>query len=174
MWGIGLLGLALGVTAGVLTGIAIRNLVGDDPIVSGSGAAVFYVSFGIAVLLDVFILFNFTNLALRVSERGFEFRYGMFGKSFSWDQLKRAEPADYKWITYGGWGIRYSTKGRRAWSQLGAKRGVIVHVTEGSSERRYFVSSRRADELAKILAQGIAPRDVSHDSPPVEHGAIGS
>ena len=157
-WGIGLLGLALGVTAGVLTGVAIRNVVGDEPIISGSGAGVFYTAFGIAVLLDVFLLFNFTNLAVRLTEKGFEFRYGMFGKSFTWSQIKAAEASDYSWISYGGWGIRFSTKGRRAWSQLGVKRGVVVDVTEGKHSRRYFVSSRRADELAEAISGQLADR----------------
>ncbi len=155
LWGIGILGLALGVTAGVLTGVAIRNLVGDEPIISGSGAATFYVAFAAAVVLDIFLLFNFTNLALRVSDDGFGFRYGMFSKSLSWNQINGVEATNYRWVTYGGWGIRFSTKGRRAWSQLGVKRGVIVDVTEGKGQRRYFVSSRRPDELAEALAHGI-------------------
>ncbi len=155
-WGIGLLGLGVGVTAGVLTGVAIRNLVGDEPIIEGSNAAVFYVAFALAVLLNVFLLLNFAFLSLRVTETGFRFNYGMFGKTFSWEQMSEAEAKDYRWVAYGGWGIRFSTRGRRAWSQLGAKRGVIVSVTEGDKERTYFVSSRRADELAAVLNEGIA------------------
>lgn len=157
-WVIGILGLVLGVTAGGLTGVGIRNLVGDEPIISGSEAAVFYVSFAFAVLLDLFLLINFTNLSVSVADRGIEFRYGMFGKSFIWDQISGVEATDYSWITYGGWGIRYSTKGRRAWSQLGAKRGVVINVNEGKSERRYFVSSKRADELASVLSRGISEK----------------
>ncbi len=153
--GIGLLGLVLGVTAGVLTGVTIRNLVGDDPIISGSEAAVFYVTFAAAVVIDLFLLLNFTSLSVKVTEHAFEFRYGMFGKSLKWDQIKSVESTDYKWISYGGWGIRFSTKGRRAWSQIGAKRGVVVEVIEGSNERRYFVSSNRADELSDAIRQAI-------------------
>lgn len=165
--GISLLGLILGVTAGVLTGIAIRNLVGDEPIISGSEAAVFYVSFALAIVIDMFLLLNFTSLGVRVTENGFSFRYGMFGKSFSWEQIKSVEATDYKWITYGGWGIRFSTKGRRAWSQIGAKRGVVVEVVEGGKERSYFVSSNRADELAETIRQGLADHGESFepDSP---------
>lgn len=170
LWGIGLLGLALGVTAGVLTGVAIRNLVGDEPIIDGSGAGVFYVAFAAAVLLDVFLLLNFTNLALRVNEEGFAFRYGMFGKSLSWSQISSVEATDYRWIAYGGWGIRLSTKGRRAWSQLGVKRGVVVAVTEGKNQRRYFISSRRADELAEVLTQGIEQN--RHAEPATNSGDI--
>ncbi len=158
LWGIGLLGLVLGVTAGVLTGVAIRNVVGDEPIISGEGAMVFYIAFALAVLVDVFLLFNFTNLAVRVTDAGLSFRYGMFGKSFEWDQITSVEATDYRWITYGGWGIRFSTGGRRAWSQLGVKRGVVVAVTEGKNQRRYFVSSRRPDELADAISAGIERR----------------
>ncbi len=159
LWGIGILGLVLGVTAGVLTGVAIRNVAGDEPIISGSEATVFYVAFALAVLVDIFLLFNFTNLSVRVTGSGLSFRYGMFGKSFSWEQITSVEATDYRWIAYGGWGIRFSTKGRRAWSQLGVKRGVVVAVTEGKNKRSYFISSRKADELAEALDRGIKKQD---------------
>lgn len=164
LWGIGILGLALGLTAGALTGVAVRNVVGDEPIITGSSAAIFYVTFAFAVLLDMFLLFNFTNLALRVSEEGFGIRYGMFSKTLKWDQIIAVEATDYSWISYGGWGIRFSTKGRRAWSQFGVKRGVVVAVTESGAERRYFVSSRRADELAAALEAGLVRKRGTADS----------
>jgi hypothetical protein len=162
-WVIGVLGLVLGVTAGVLTGVAVRNLAGDDPIISGSDAIFFYVTFAIAILVDLFLLVNFTNLSVTVADRGFEFRYGIFGKLFSWDQISNVKATDYRWITYGGWGIRFSTKGRRAWSQLGVKRGVVIEVDESGRSRRYFVSSRRADELAKVLSRGIGDAASLHE-----------
>lgn len=162
-WMIGVLGLVLGVTAGALTGVAVRNMVGDEPIITGYEAAVFYVTFALAILLDVFLLFNFTNLSVSVADRGFEFRYGVFGKSFTWDQITSVKATDYRWITYGGWGIRFSTKGRRAWSQLGVKRGVVIDVTEGTHARHYFISSKRADELADALSRGIGEPASSHD-----------
>lgn len=154
-WMIGVLGLVLGVTAGVMSGVAIRNVVGDDPIIEGSSAMIFYVSFALAVLVDVFVLFNFTNLALKTSSEGFEFRYGMFGKSFRWSQIESVESKDYRWITYGGWGIRLSTQGRRAWSQMGVKGGVLIKVGENGKDRSYFVSSRRPDELEAAIQRNL-------------------
>ncbi len=155
MLGIGILGLVLGVTAGVLTGVAVRNMVGDDPLIEGSNATVFYVAFSLAVLVDIFLLFNFTNLSIRTSDSGIEVRYGMFGKNLRWGQISAVEVSDYRWKTYGGWGIRASTKGRRAWSQIGAKRGIIISATEGSADRSYFVSSNRAEELASLISSRI-------------------
>ena len=155
-WVIGVLALLLGLTAGAMTGVAVRNMVGDDPLITGSEAAVFYITFAVAVLLDLFVLLNFTSLSVSVSDRGFEFRYGLFGKSFRWEQLESAEQKEYRWVSYGGWGIRFSTQGRRAWSQLGAKDGVVVKVDEGGKAREYFVSSRKAQDLAAVLQQGIA------------------
>jgi hypothetical protein len=157
-WVIGLLALILGLTAGAMTGVAVRNIVGDDPLITGSDAAVFYVAFGLAVLVDIFVLVNFTNLSVTVADRGFEFRYGVFGKSFPWEQIKSAEPHDYRWTTYGGWGIRWATQGRRAWSQLGAKEGVVVEVDENGKKRSYFVSSRKPQELAGAIRRGIEER----------------
>ncbi len=158
-WVIGILGLVLGVTAGAMTGVAVRNLVGDDPIIAGSDATLFYVCFALAVLLDIFLLFNFTNLAITVNDRGLEFRYGMFGKFFAWDTMSNAKSNEYRWITYGGWGIRFSTQGRRAWSQLSVKEGVVVDVTEGGKKRHYFISTRRPEELESVLLSKIAVED---------------
>ena len=157
-WLIGVLALVLGLTAGALTGVAVRNMAGDDPIIEGSEAVVFYITFAIAVLIDLFVLLNFTNLSVTVADKGFEFRYGMFSKSFRWEQIKSARQQEYRWTTYGGWGIRWASQGRRAWSQLGAKEGVVVDVDEGGKARSYFVSSRRAGDLAAVLQSGIEQR----------------
>lgn len=172
-WVIGILGLALGVTAGVMTGIAIRNMVGDEPIIEGANAAIFYATFAFAVLLDVFVLFNFTNLAVSVGAAGIEFRYGMFAKKLKWEQVKSAEPQGYSWKTFGGWGIRFSTQGRRAWSQLGVRTGVVVAVSEDGHDRSYFVSSRKPDALQAAIQEWVpspgpvdaaAPRPISTES----------
>jgi hypothetical protein len=155
-WMIGMMGLVLGVTAGALTGVAVRNLVGDEPIITGSEATIFYVCFAIAVLVDLFLLFNFTFLMITVGERGLEFRYGLFSKFFSWSQISDARTDDYNWVPFGGWGIRFSTQGRRAWSQVGVKTGVVVGVVEGGNERHYFVTSRREKELESVLRSRIS------------------
>jgi hypothetical protein len=161
-WMIGMMGLVLGVTAGALTGVAVRNLVGDEPIITGSEATIFYICFAIAVLVDLFLLFNFTFLMITVDERGLEFRYGLFSKFFSWSQINGVRSEDYNWVPFGGWGIRFSTQGRRAWSQVGVKTGVVVDVVEGGNERHYFVTSRCDKELELVLQSGIS---ASHSAP---------
>ena len=160
-WLIGMMGLVLGVTAGPLTGVAVRNLVGDEPIISGSEATIFYVCFAVAVLVDLFLLVNFSFLVIRVDDRGLEIRYGLFSKFFSWSQVSDVRTSDYNWVPFGGWGIRFSTQGRRAWSQVDVKTGVIVDVMEGGKERHYFVTSRRDTELEAAIRAGMAANQSS-------------
>jgi hypothetical protein len=162
-WVIAFLGLLLGGTAGAMTGVAVRNLAGDEPIITGGEAVVFYLTFGFAVLLDVFLLVNFTNLSVTVSNSGVEAGFGVFRKRFSWDQVKSVEVQDYRWMSFGGWGIRYATRGRRAWSQMGVKTGVTFAVDEGGKDRSYFVSSRRPADLASAVRLGIGePRQAAN------------
>ena len=153
---IGVLGLVLGVTAGALTGVAIRNFVGDEPIIAGGNAAVFYITFALASIIDLFVLVNFTVLSLRVSDSGFEFNYGVFEKKFTWPQIESVERRQHRWVTHGSWGIRWSSQGRRAWSQPGVSEGILVRVREKGKARSYFVSSRRPEELERALREGVA------------------
>jgi hypothetical protein len=56
------------------------------------------------------------------------------------DRVASAAVDRYRWIRYGGWGIRYGFHGRRAWSVPFVGTGVEVALKDGP---RYFISSRQ-------------------------------
>lgn len=152
-WVFILFGAVLGLFAGLLTGLPISGAL------EGNESLVVYAVLGVATLLILFVMLNFLTLLTTVSDRGLEFRFGLFARRFAWNEINGAEAKPYNWLSYGGWGIRIAFGGRRAWSLLGVSHGVEVAV-KGRNERQltYFVSSARPDEMAAALRQGMAER----------------
>ncbi len=145
-----ILSVALGVTAAILTGVAIAGSL------SGWEAVLFYAAMSLAVVILVFVIINFTMLSIAVAPAGIEFRYGVFAKRLRFDQIRSVQAKDYAWLRYGGWGLRWSTGGRRAWNMPFLRTGVTIEADEDGREREYYVSSRKPDELARVLSEHIS------------------
>ena len=136
----------LGVEGAVMTVVAIKGAL------SGGEAIAFYVAMSLAVVVMVFVIINFTMLSIAVSTAGIEFRYGLFAKRLRFDQIRAVETRNYEWLRYGGWGLRWSTGGRRAWNMPFVNTGVRIEAGENGKEREYYVTSRNAEELARVLS----------------------
>ena len=125
--------------------------------IEGSGTWSFYIGMAAAITALSFALMNFMVLRNSVSAEGLEFRFGILTRHFSWSQLMEVEAKRYRWLDYGGWGIRWAPGGRRAWSLLGVPEGVLVKVVnDKGNQMSYFISSAQPDELAATLRRGIA------------------
>lgn len=159
MWLVLTLGLFLGVAAGVVSAVAIRSLIGE-PVMEGAEAAIFYVVLILYALLSLFLLVNFTNLAVTVSQEFIEFRYGIFSKKLKLSDVAEATPQKYRWSTYGGWGVRLAFGGRRAWSMIGVPMGVAVVMGDSEGGKRYFVSSRSPEALAQAINTALSTASV--------------
>jgi hypothetical protein len=105
----------------------------------------------VAGVLLVGVLFSFRRLHIQVSDDAIRFRFGVFGKTLPLADVQGCEPQKYRWLTYGGWGIRFALGGRKAWSMPGVPEGVEITVAEGKRVRRYFVSSRSPELLAEAV-----------------------
>ena len=140
----------LGIEAAVVTVVAIKSAL------TGPEAIVFYVAMSLSIVVMVFIIVNFTMLSIAVAPSGIEFRYGVFAKRLRFEQIRSAEARRYEWLRYGGWGLRWSTGGRRAWNMPFLSTGVAISVDEGGREREYYVSSRQPEELARVLNERIS------------------
>ena len=148
-----IMGALLGVMAGLLTGLPIAG------VIEISAAPFFIVGMGFGTLALTFVMLNFLVLMTTVADDGLEFRFGLFARRFSWEQIRTAEAKRYEWATYMGWGLRGATGGRRAWSIFGVPGGVEVQVVNSrGAELSYFISSARPDEMASALRQGIEER----------------
>jgi hypothetical protein len=113
--------------------------------------AIFYPMMAIVAALLVFSFVSFLRLRIAVSDEEMQFAFGMLRKSLPLAAIQSCETTKYRWLTYGGWGIRYALGGRRAWSLPGVPEGVEVTVAEGTRVRRYFVSSRFPELLAEAV-----------------------
>lgn len=143
----------LGIEAAVITVVAIKGSLG------GWEAILFYAALGLGMVVMLFLIINFTMLAISVAFGGIEFRYGLFAKQLEFDQIRSVQVKDYEWTRYGGWGLRFSTGGRRAWSMPFVKTGVVIEAEEDGKDREYYVSSRNPEELARVLNEHIPEGD---------------
>lgn len=139
--------LLLGVV-GVLAALLLPPLTGDSTF---PGWLVFYPVVGLSFIFIVFATINFQHLAIRVSWGKLEFSYGVLKKSMPLDTVTESKVTRYDWLVYGGWGIRLSTKGRRAWSVPGVPGGVEVKAMDKGKERSYFISSRQPRSLLEAI-----------------------
>ena len=98
------------------------------------------------------VLLSFRRLRIQVGDTAVRFGFGVLRKSLPLEAIQGCEAKRYRWLTYGGWGIRFALGGRRAWSLPGVPAGVELTVAEGTRVRRYFVSSRSPELLAAAIA----------------------
>ena len=119
-------------------------------------------------VLWVGIALGFNHLHTEVREDSVRFRYGPLGKTISAAHLTGIEVEPYRWLVYGGWGIRFALGKRRAYSVPGCREGVVFLLRDGT---RYHVSSRAPQELAQAARpqlsqnpgdpQGLPPPEIS-------------
>jgi Protein of unknown function (DUF3093) len=133
---------------GALIAAIVAAAAGDD---TGWPLYVYYPFMAFLAAALLLVLLSFRRLKIAVSDQDLHFAFGVFKKSFPLASIQRAEAKKYRWLTYGGWGIRYALGGRRAWSLPGTPEGVEITVSEGKRVRTYFVSSRSPALLAEAL-----------------------
>ncbi len=132
--------------------VLVMVLPAFEPIGGGSGGiAVYYGVMTIAFAVTAFAMLTFRSLKVVVSEGQVRFGFGLLRKSIRFEQIKAIEAKRYRWLIYGGWGVRLSFSGRRAWSVPGVPAGAELTVEEGRRVRRYFVSSRFPERLLEAM-----------------------
>ena len=149
----GFLGLLLGVTGGALTGIAIKGVIGD-PVVTGSGAAVFYAAFGASTLITLYVMFNYVTMNLQISKGVFEIKRGMKAASVNVTDISAVRVAETKSrmnrVASEAKGAR---KIKQMWSVIGVGSGIEIDVSRGDSGavEMWFIASNDAEELSEKL-----------------------
>ncbi len=149
----GFLGLMLGGTAGAMTGVAIKGLIGD-PLVSGSGALAFYAAFGLSSLMTMYVMLNYLTMNLRVSSDGVDIRLGMKSSVVNGVDIKDVRIAEPKSRM-----IRVAAQARpdmrsiaKLWSVLGVKTGIEIDIRQtnsGGDDRieTWFIASNDPETL---------------------------
>ncbi|MCJ7492460.1 MAG: DUF3093 family protein [Dehalococcoidia bacterium] len=134
--------------AALVAGVAVSAATGQ---VGWQTYALYYPFMALVGALLVFVFFSFRYLRIAVSDEELRFAFGMLRRTLPLAAIQSVEAKKYRWLTYGGWGIRYALGGRRAWSLPGVPEGVEFTLAEGTRVRRYFVSSRSPELLAEAV-----------------------
>lgn len=138
--------LALGLIVGAVVSFAADGLV-----------------VGIAMLLalafPVVLWLWFGALEVAVDQDTLRMHFGPFGQTLTGHDIVGARPERYRWWVFGGWGIRFSTRRRRAYTVPFERRSVAITMRDG---REWHISTQRADALTEAV-QAIAPRPPSDE-----------
>ncbi len=107
----------------------------------------------VGALLGV-VEFMFMRLRIEVGGERLRFHFGPFGPTLKLSDVRSVEPSPYRWLAFGGWGIRFGrVAGQtvRAYSVPFLRTGVAIETAAG---RRYYASSRRPEVLAAAILGG--------------------
>lgn len=102
----------------------------------------------------IFILFVIANLVTRIDEFGISIKFFPFHlryHDYKWSDIKICETKTYKPIKeYGGWGIRYGSKGK-AYNVRGNK-GIHIQLKNGE---RILIGTQNPSKAKEILSNYI-------------------
>ena len=153
-WMFAFLGLMLGGTSGGLTAVGIRSF-GDEPLVSGTEALIFFACFACAVIGIVYVMLGSTLMETKVSAQGITVRLGLLGtqRTFKWEEISAVRATDHNITRHGGRGNPFAPSTRRSWTMYGVRSGVEFDVSNSHGSQLVFVSSRRAKELVVCASE---------------------
>ena len=155
---LGFLGLMLGASGGILTGVAVKGLV-DEPLVTGTNAVVFYLAFAASSVITLFVMLNYTSLNIRFDEDSLKITLGMKSKTISLDSIVSATVAQPKSRM-----TRVASKqgNIQMWSVLGVNTGIELTTSSEPNATTTFIASK--DPEALLEAMGSA-REGSDEEP---------
>jgi hypothetical protein len=98
----------------------------------------------------VFIGIAFLRLRIEVDSVRLRWSFGPLGKTVPMTQIAAVGPEPYRWLRFGGWGIRYGLFGGvgRAYTVPFSLRGAAVELRDGT---RYYLSSNDPDRLTAAI-----------------------
>lgn len=117
---------------------------------------------GLAVGLPMLALtwLLFAVLRVTVSEGHVNVQYGLFGPKIPIAAIESAEPVQYDWKKFGGWGIRRAMTGDHEWIYNmpgdGGRAVRIVWRDAKGRRRIHLIGSQRSEELARQIGRAQA------------------
>lgn len=140
-WAVRLLGIVPLSVALFATFLADETAQADQV---GLGFSVVFTAL-VALFLDRWLMV----LQVSVEDGVVQARFGPFRKRLTASEVTGAADVPYRWLQYGGWGIR-GLGNRRAWSVPFLKTGVEFTMRDG---KRYFISSRTPRPFLEAVQQ---------------------
>ena len=149
-----LLSIGLLVVVAALISVGLWMLLGTDKL--GAGLGIVAVGAFLTLLLGIFRV-----LRTEVDDERLRARYGPFRFTVAGDAIEEARVTPYRWLLYGGWGIRWTRQDGRTARAVAVpflRTGVTV---DAQPNRRYYLTSRHPEDLAAAvnrLAEGCRRR----------------
>ena len=111
-----------------------------------------WIAIGLALVLG-YIWFRIRYLVLEISPDGIAFGFGKPGRRVPGGRIRSAEPTEYSFARYMGWGYRIGWKPReRAYSLIGYPRGLrVVFADDRDRIWDVYLSSRDPEAAAEAL-----------------------
>ncbi len=101
-------------------------------------------------------MINFSRLTIRITSQEITIRYGAFGYTQLWSNVKDLIFDDTSIIKYWGWGIRigrFGGKWRLIFNIIG-KKGVLLQLNQGRF-REFVFSTNSPEEIIKIVREKV-------------------
>ncbi len=151
---IAFLGLLLGLTAGVFTGVGLKHLIGD-PLVSGGESLLFYGAFGGSSLITLFVMLNYLMMSLRVSGEGIAIQRGMKSAMLDVDVIVAVRVAETRsrMSRAASEATKSGKQVSQMWSVMGIGSGVEIDFLSADNQevQTWFISSNEPSNLCEKL-----------------------
>ncbi|MQF64206.1 hypothetical protein FIM03_02785 [SAR202 cluster bacterium AD-802-L14_MRT_200m] len=156
---ISFLGLLLGLTAGVFTGVGLKHLIGD-PLVSGLESLLFYGAFGGSSLITLFVMLNYLMMSLRVSGEGIAIQRGMKSAMLDVDVIVAVRVAETRsrMSRAASEATKPGKQVSQMWSVMGIGSGVEIDFlgSDNQEVQTWFISSNEPGNLCEKLQSVIS------------------
>lgn len=100
------------------------------------------------ILLDIILLMTFASLKITVEDGMLRFGFGKLRRKFPLEKIESAEAAEYSFLNYFGYGIRYGLDGTQGYIPRGGK-GILLKIK--GEKLKYFISSGEPEALIAAL-----------------------
>lgn len=112
----------------------------------------------LAVPLIAVVGLLFSHLRVTVTPTHLYIQYGLFGPTIPLERVESAEVVKYQPLKYGGWGIRRSLDGTRAYSVPGndGEAALVSYRDDKGALRKVVVTTPRAAEVCRAVMVGAA------------------
>jgi len=156
---IAFLGLLLGLTAGVFTGVGLKHLIGD-PLVSGGESLLFYGAFGGSSLITLFVMLNYLMMSLRISGEGIAIQRGMKSAMLDVDVIVAVRVAETRsrMSRAASEATKSGKQVSQMWSVMGIGSGVEIDFlgSDNQEVQTWFISSNEPGNLCEKLQSVIS------------------
>ena len=151
---IAFLGLLLGLTAGVFTGVGLKHLMGN-PLISGWESLLFYGAFGGSSLITLFVMLNYLMMSLRVSGEGIAIQRGMKSAMLDVDVIVAVRVAETRsrMSRAASEATKSGKQVSQMWSVMGVGSGVEIDFlsVDNQEVHTWFISSNEPNTLCEKL-----------------------